>query len=133
MADLVAGEELVLIFFIERHAGDDPVLPAGEQAQHGARLLPVARLAQDAAGDGYHGVRADDQRFGAGIGRGARLENSRVHGEKDGIVISDRGFVHVRGANLELRRDAGHELPASGRARSQNDVHYPYKQPPPLF
>ncbi|MCK7527665.1 MAG: hypothetical protein MZV64_63685 [Ignavibacteriales bacterium] len=44
----------------------------------------------------------------------------------EGILFGDRGLVDAGREDAELRRDPGHELPAPGRSRGEDDVHAAY-------
>ncbi|MCK7524031.1 MAG: hypothetical protein MZV64_43590 [Ignavibacteriales bacterium] len=54
------------------------------------------------------------------------LHHGRGDGELERVLLGDRGFVDAGREDAELRRDAGHELAAPGRGRSQDDLHAAY-------
>ncbi|MCK7524030.1 MAG: hypothetical protein MZV64_43585 [Ignavibacteriales bacterium] len=71
VGQVVAGQQPVVRLAVERETGDDPVASAGERSEHGPGVVPAGRLAQDAQAQGDHGVRADDDGLGKGLGRPA--------------------------------------------------------------
>ena len=126
VGQVVAGEQAVLVPAIKGQAGDDPVPPAGQGPEHVPGVLPAGRLAQDAQPQGDDGVGADDDRLREALGGGPGLEDGRGDREVEGVLGGDGGFVDVGREDAELRRDPGHELPAPGRGRGEDDVHAAY-------
>ena len=115
VGDLEADDGPVLGGVEEGDAGDDPVFPAGETAEHGLGGGPVGRLAEDLRAQADDGVGADDQRIRVFIGHVAGLGLCRGHGEADRIGLGDSRFVHSAGNDPENGEEARQKLPSARR------------------
>ncbi len=126
VGQVVAGEQAVLRLAVKGQAGDDAVAPAREGPEHLPGLGQAGRLAEDAQPQGHNRIGADDDGLREELGRGLGLEHGGGNGELERVFGGDGRFVDAGRMDAELRRDPGHELPAPGRSRGQDDVHAAY-------
>ncbi len=97
-------------------AGDDGVLAAGKQAQHGAGVIRIHRFFENLVVDDDDGVRAQHDFIGAfpgGFGLGARQTPHVV----DGAFARSAHFFHGFHAHREMESGDGQQLAAARRLR----------------